>query len=89
LYSRNIARKFHYLCEQVKKLHNRLDAIEIQLAVVSKVTKKLGQACGEAFHQTKEVIKHLHEEQAQTREDLSEYGGVIQGSTWDINTKVV
>ena len=87
LYSRNLATKFHYLSEEVNKIQNRLDCIEIQIAEVSKVTCGLGQACGQAFNQTKRVIQHLHEEQAQTREDLGEYGGLLVEDSWDIGTR--
>ena len=87
LYSRNLAAKFHHLCQAVDKISNRLDLIDTKLAEVTITTNKLGQACGNAFLQTKKVIQHLHEEQSHTREELSEYGGHLVEDSWDIGSR--
>ena len=87
LYSRNLAAKFHYLVCAVDKISKRLESIETKLEEVSNITQKLGVACGKAFGQTKEVITHLHNEQALTRDELSMYGGHLIEDSWDIGTR--
>jgi len=67
-YLRNIAAKMSVLFDRMNQLQKRVDC--------------LGKACSEAFGQCKEVIQKLAEGVEETRMDLSEYGGVIQESTW-------
>ena len=68
LYLRNLASKFHYLSEKM----NRLEEIMM----------KGFQATGMAFHQTKEVVNKLAEATEETRNDLAEYGGVIEAESF-------
>ena len=68
LYLRNIIAKLRVLSERVDKMESR--------------ALSLGGACSAAFLQVKDVVNKLYEEQTATREDLSEYGGVIQQSTF-------
>ena len=75
LYLRNLAAKFHYLSDQVLKVHERLDRLE-------EVQMQGFRATGTAFRQTKEVVQAVVDETAATREELAEYGGVIQQSTY-------
>ena len=68
LYLRNLAAKFHHLCEKVDKLE--------------KIMMKGFQATGMAFHQTKEVVNKLATATEDTRNDLAEYGGVIEAESF-------
>ena len=63
---------------------NKLDRFEKKLADLTLQTQKLGVACAQAFGQVKTVVEHLTEVVDHTRQDLSEYGGTITDSTWDI-----
>ena len=62
-YLRNITSKISTLFERIEALSDRVE--------------KLGQACGQAFNQTKEVVNKLAEATEETRMDLAEYGGTI------------
>ena len=63
-YLRNITSKISTLFERIETLEAKV--IE------------LGQACGTAFGQCKEVVNKLAEATEETRMDLAEYGGVIE-----------
>ena len=66
-YLRNITSKISTLFDRIESLSQRVE--------------KLGQACGTAFNQTKEVVNKLAEATEETRLDLAEYGGVIEGDS--------
>lgn len=66
----------------LKNIREKVEKIETTLAEVGRTTVSLGKACGTAFKQCKTVIQSLGETVEESREDLSEYGGVILGSTW-------
>ena len=63
-YLRNITSKISTLFERIETLEAKV--IE------------LGQACGTAFGQCKDVVNKLAEATEETRCDLAEYGGVIE-----------
>ena len=65
-------------------LDERLRRMELSQKRMEKVVMGLGKANSEAFKQCKVVIEHLTEAVDSTRQDLSEYGGTITASTWDI-----
>ena len=72
----------------MKKLNDKLDRlltiVEPILVLIVKVEaleKKL-QILGEQNFQLRKIVSTLAEEQAETRNDMSEYGGVIGGSSW-------
>ena len=67
-----------------KSVDKRLEHLGKAMERLEKVTVQLGKACGAAFGQTKVVIEHLTEAVDGTRQDLSEYGGTITASTWDV-----
>ena len=67
-YLRNITSKITVLFERIEALTARVN--------------KLGQACGDAFHQTKEVVNKLAVATEDTRMDLAEYGGVIESESF-------
>ena len=62
----------------------RLQDLGEKMERLGKVTIQLAKACGEAFKQVKTVVEHLTEAVDGTRQDLSEYGGTITESTWDV-----
>ena len=63
-YLRNITAKITVLFDRIEALTARVN--------------KLGEACGNAFNQTKEVVQKLAEATENTRMDLAEYGGTIE-----------
>ncbi len=67
-YLRNITAK-------ISVLFDRIEALSVRV-------NKLGQACGDAFHQTKEVVNKLAVAAEDTRMDLAEYGGVIEAGSF-------
>ena len=67
-YLRNITSKITVLFDRIEDLSERVMA--------------LGQACGMAFNQTKEVVNKLAEATEETRMDLAEYGGVIEAESF-------
>ena len=67
-YLRNIVAKLRLLNDRIDKMEEK--------------ALGLGVAASHAFSQVKEVVNKLYIEQAETREDLAEYGGVIESSTF-------
>ena len=69
--------------QELRAIRERLTAFERKLDQLAKLIQKVGKACGIAFGQVKKVVEHLTESVDETRQDLSEYGGIITKSTWD------
>ena len=67
-YLRNITSKVSTLFEKIEFLENTV--------------VQLGKACGMAFNQTKEVVNKLAVGMEETREDLAEFGGVIEADSF-------
>ena len=67
-YLRNITAKMTVLFDRIEDLSKRVIG--------------LGQACGMAFNQTKEVVNKLAEATEETRMDLATYGGVIEADSF-------
>ena len=67
-----------YLRNITSKVSTLFDKIEF----LEKTVVQLGQACGMAFNQTKEVVNKLAVGMEETREDLAEYGGVIEADSF-------
>ena len=67
----------------MEDLKKRLTAIERKMEELAALVFQFGKATGTAFSQVKSVIEHLTKAVDETRQDLSEYGGVITASTWD------
>ena len=70
-----------------ESIDKRLQDLGEKMERMEKVTVQLGKACGSAFKQVKTVVEHLTEAVDGTRQDLSEYGGTITASTWDVCTE--
>ena len=75
LYLRNLAGKFHYVSEQVEKIHSRLDVLESVLMDGFRAT-------GTAFNQMKTVSQAIVNETKSVKEDLYEYGGIIESDSY-------
>lgn len=69
----------------LQDLGKAIIAVSKQVDKLEEKVHQLGRACGESFRQTKVVVEHLTEAVDGTRQDLSEYGGTITASTWDID----
>ena len=67
-YLRNLATKMIHLSEQMDKLES--------------IIMSGFQATGMAFNQTKEVVNKLAQATEDTRNDLAEYGGVIEADSF-------
>ena len=67
-YLRNLATKMIHLSEQMDKLES--------------IIMSGFQATGRAFNQTKEVVNKLAQATEDTRNDLAEYGGVIEADSF-------
>ena len=67
-YLRNLATKMIHLSENMDKLE--------------KIMMSGFQATGMAFNQTKEVVNKLAQATEDTRNDLAEYGGVIEADSF-------
>ena len=67
-----------YLRNITSKVSTLLEKIEF----LEKTVIQLGQACGMAFNQTKEVVNKLAEVAEETREDLAMYGGTIEADSF-------
>ena len=79
LYLRNLASKFHYVSNQVQKIHDRMDVLESVLMDGFRAT-------GTAFNQMKTVSQAIVDETKSVKEDLFEFGGIIeQDSYFDAN----
>ena len=74
-YLRNITSKVSTLFDKMECLFDKVEFLE-------KTVVQLGQACGMAFNQTKEVVNKLAVGMEETREDLAEYGGVIEADSF-------
>ena len=75
LYLKNLASKFHYVSEQVKKLHDRMDVLE-------SILMEGFRATGSAFHQMKTVTQLVVNETKAVKEDIYEFGGIVEGASY-------
>ena len=76
------------LIPELRLLHERMGAFETKLDKLGEMVQGIGKGCGEAFRQVKKVVEHLTEVVDETRQNLSEYGGYIARSTWDVDPLV-
>ena len=75
LYLRNLASKFHYVSNQVQKIHDRMDVLESVLMDGFRAT-------GTAFNQMKTVSQAIVNETKAVKEDLYEFGGIIESDSY-------
>ena len=76
------------LMRELRSMNERMGAFESKLDRLGKMMQAIGKGCGEAFRQVKTVVEHLTEAVAETKQDLSMYGGYIARSTWDVDPLV-
>ena len=82
-FEKSVMRYLKNIVNKCIHLDKKIESLTRQLSEVRETTMSLGKACGQAFGQTKVVIESLAETALETREDLSEYGGVIiDSSDW-------
>ena len=72
------------VCACFEEFQTRMDKIEKKIDDLGKQTTDLGMACKRAFEMTKEVVHQLSEHQEELTEDISEFGGVIRDTTWNV-----
>ena len=75
LYLRNLASKFHSVSKEVKRLHDRMDVLE-------SVLMQGFRATGTAFNQMKTVTQAVVNETKAVKEDLYEFGGIIESDSY-------
>ena len=71
------ARENELILQYLRNITAKMTVLFDRMEDLSKRVILLGQACGTAFNQTKEVVNKLAEATEETRMDLAEYGGVI------------
>ena len=71
------ARETELILQYLRNITAKMSVLFDRIEDLSKRVILLGQACGTAFNQTKEVVNKLAEATEETRMDLAEYGGVI------------
>ena len=70
------------ILQYLRNITSKVSVLIERMAILEKKVIALGQACGTAFHQTRDVVNKLAEVAEETRMDLSEYGGVIEAESF-------
>ena len=70
-------REVEFILQYLRNITSKISTLFDRIEALSDRVEKLGQACGQAFNQTKEVVNKLAEATEETRMDLAEYGGTI------------
>ena len=77
-----MARENELILQYLRNITSKLCTLFEKIEFLEKTVVQLGQACGMAFSQTKEVVNKLAEATEETRMDLAEYGGTIEASSF-------
>ena len=77
-----MARENELILQYLRNITSKLSTLFEKIEFLEKTVVQLGQACGMAFSQTKEVVNKLAEATEETRRDLAEYGGTIEASSF-------
>ena len=77
-----MARENELILQYLRNITSKLSTLFEKIEFLEKTVVQLGQACGMAFSQTKEVVNKLAEATEETRMDLAEYGGVIEADSF-------
>ena len=77
-----MARESELILQYLRNITSKVSTLFEKIEFLEKTVVQLGQACGMAFSQTKEVVNKLAEATEETRMDLSEYGGTIEASSF-------
>jgi len=77
-----ISKKMEYLTQLLETMCVSLEEISDRMLLLEKRVNQLGSSCKHAFDQTKFVVNKLADRQKDLNEDLCEYAGVIEASTF-------
>ena len=77
-----MARENELILQYLRNITSKLSTLFEKIEFLEKTVVQLGQACGMAFSQTKEVVNKLAEATEETRMDLAEYGGTIEADSF-------
>ena len=70
------------MLQYLRNITSKVSTLFEKIEFLEKTVVQLGQACGMAFNQTKEVVNKLAVGMEETREDLAQYGGVIEADSF-------
>ena len=70
------------MLQYLRNITSKVSTLFEKIEFLEKTVVQLGKACGMAFNQTKEVVNKLAVGMEETREDLAEYGGVIEADSF-------
>jgi len=77
-----MTRESELILQYLRNITSKVSTLFDKIAFLEKTVVQLGQACGMAFNQTKEVVNKLAEATEETRMDLAEYGGTIEADSF-------
>ena len=77
-----MARENELILQYLRNITSKVSTLFDKIEFLEKTVVQLGQACGMAFSQTKEVVNKLAEATEETRMDLAEYGGTIEADSF-------
>ena len=75
-------RENELILQYLRNITSKVSTLFEKMEFLEKIVQQLGQACGMAFNQTKEVVNKLAVGMEETREDLAEYGGTIEADSF-------
>ena len=77
-----MTRENELILQYLRNITSKVSTLFDKIEFLEKTVVQLGQACGMAFSQTKEVVNKLAEATEETRMDLAEYGGTIEADSF-------
>ncbi len=75
-------RENELILQYLRNITSKVSTLFEKMEFLEKTVLQLGQACGMAFNQTKVVVNKLAVGMEETREDLAEYGGIIEADSF-------
>ena len=77
-----MTRENELILQYLRNITSKVSTLFDKSEFLEKTVVQLGQGCGMAFSQTKEVVNKLAEATEETRMDLAEYGGTIEADSF-------
>ena len=77
-----MARENELILQYLRNITSKVSTLFEKMEFLERTVVQLGQACGIAFNQTKEVVNKLAEATEETRMDLAAYGGTIEAASF-------
>ena len=77
-----MTRESELILQYLRNISSKVSTLFEKMEFLEKTVVQLGQACGMAFNQTKEVVNKLAVATEETRMDLAEYGGTIEADSF-------